>query len=201
MACLRGMVDLHRPAGRGSAAERRSTFGPAHFVAVVLAALLPACGSSPGGPDGTPTPTPTPAAPGPVTGRYLLQITPAASCGPPIPTFSFPMDAAVGGTPPKTGTQVVLTGDPGALEAEFLNESQSLRGGVGTTADGALANESLRLWVRVIGSGPVVRANDGRGEVRTGTMMGFVAFGGANGDEGELGSCSASNHTFVLVAR
>jgi hypothetical protein len=194
------MVDLHRPAGRGAATARRSTFKP-RAVAVVLAALLPACGSSPDGPDGTPTPTPTPAAPGPVTGRYVLQITPAAACRPPVATFSFPMDAAAGGTAPKTGTQVVLTGDPGALEAEFLSEGQALRGGVGTTADGALANESLRMWMRVIASGPVVRANDGRGEVRTGTMMGYVAFGGANGDEGELGSCSASNHTFVLAAR
>lgn len=110
------------------------------------------------------------------------------------------MDAAAGGTAPKAGTQVVLTGDPGALEAEFLNEGQALRGGVGTTADGALADESLRLWVRVIGSGPVTRATDGRGEVRTGTMMGYLAFGSAGGDEGDLGSCSA-NHTFVLGAR
>jgi hypothetical protein len=195
------MADLHRPAGRGSAARRRTSFAPPRVLAVVLAALLPACGSPPpDGPDGTPTPTPS-TPPGPVTGRYVLQITPAAACRAPIATFSFPMDAAVGGTAPKAGTQVVLTGDPGALEAEFLNEGQSLRGGVGTTADGALATESLRLWVRVIGSGPVVRATDGRGEVRTGTMNGNLAFGGAGGEEGELGSCSASNHTFVLAAR
>jgi hypothetical protein len=194
------MADLHRPAGRGSAASRRRTFAPPRAVLVVLlGGLLPACGS-PSDPGGTPTPTPTPAAPGPVTGRYVLQITPAAGCRAPIATFSFPMDAAAGATAPKPGTQVVLTGDPGGLEAEFLNEGQSLRGGVGTTADGALANESLRLWVRVIGSGPVARASDGRGEVRTGTMMGYVAFGGAGGDEGELGSCSAT-HTFVLGAR
>jgi hypothetical protein len=202
MTCLRGMVDLHRPAGRGPAAARRSSFKSSRIPAVVIAAwLLPACGSTPGGPGGTPTPTPTPAPAGPVAGRYLLQITPAAGCGAPIPTFSFPMEAAVGGSAPKAGTQVVLTGDPGALEAEFLSESQTLRGGVGTTADGAVANESLRLWVRVIGAGPVTRATDGRGEVRTGTMMGYLAFAGASGDEGDLGSCSAANHTFTLGAR
>lgn len=111
------------------------------------------------------------------------------------------MDAATGGTAPKAGTQVVLTGDPGALEAEFLSESLTLRGGVGTTADGVLANESLRLWVRVIGSGPVTRAADGRGEVRSGTMMGYLAFAGAGGDEGDLGSCSGGNHSFTLGAR
>jgi hypothetical protein len=110
------------------------------------------------------------------------------------------MDAAQGGTSPKVGTQVVLTGDPGALEAEFLSENQTLRGGVGTTADGALANESLRLWVRVIASAPVTRAADGRGEVRGGAMMGYLAFAGAAGDEGDLGSCSA-DHTFTLAAR
>jgi hypothetical protein len=111
------------------------------------------------------------------------------------------MEAAPGGTSPKAGTQVVLTGDPGALEAEFLNESLTLRGGVGTTADGAVANESYRVWVRVIGSGAVVRAADGRGEVRTGTMMGSLAFGSSNGDEGELGSCTGGGHTFTLGAR
>jgi hypothetical protein len=195
------MADLHRPAGRGSVAARR-TFRSPQAAAVVLAVLvLPACGSTPGGPGGTPTPTPTPAAAGPVTGRYLLQITPSASCRAPIPTFSFPMDAAAGAAAPKPGTQVVLTGDPGALEAEFLAENQTLRGGVGTTADGALASESLRLWIRVIGSAPVTRATDGRGEVRTGTMMGYLAFAAASGDEGDLGSCSATDNTFTLVAR
>lgn len=163
--------------------------------------MLPACGSGPNDPRGTPTATPTPAAPGPVTGRYLLQITPSASCRGPVPVFSFPMDAASGGAAPKAGTQVVLTGDPGALEAEFLNEGQTLRGGIGTTADGAAATESFRLWIRAIGAAAVARASDGRGEVRAGTLMGYVAFAGAAGDEGDLGSCSARDHTFTLVAR
>ena len=167
------------------------------MLAVVLHC---ACGSNPSEPGGTPTPTPVPP-PGPVAGRYLLQVTPSASCHAPIATFSFPMDAASSTGAPKAGTQVVLTGDPGALEAEFLSESLTLRGGVGATADGALANESLRLWIRVIGAGPVTRSADGRGEVRSGTMQGYVAFASANGDEGDLGSCSASDHTFMLVAR
>jgi hypothetical protein len=64
-----------------------------------------------------------------------------------------------------------------------------------------VANESRRVWGRVIASGPVVRATDGRGEVRTGTMIGYLAFASANGDEGDLGSCSASDHRFALVAR
>lgn len=136
-----------------------------------------------------------------MSGRYLLQITPSASCRPPVATFSFPMDAAIGGTVPKAGTQVVLTGDPGALEAEFLSEGQTLRGGIGTTAEPALANESFRLWLRVIGTAPVVRAADGRGEVRSGTMMGAMSFGTAFGDEGDLGSCTVGTHTFTLVAR
>jgi len=111
------------------------------------------------------------------------------------------MDAAAGGSAPKPGTQVVLTGDPGALEAEFLSEGLMLRGGLGATADGVVANESLRLWVRVIASGSVTRAADGRGEIRSGTMMGYLAFAHPSGDEGTLGSCSAADHTFTLGIR
>ena len=160
-----------------------------------------ACASGPNDPDGTPTPTPTALAPpGPVSGRYTLQIAPAASCRAPIATFSFPMDAAIGGSAPKSGTQVVLTGDPGALEAEFLSESQTLRGGIGTTGDGALAVESFRLWVRGIGNAGIVRASDGRGEVRTGTLLATLSFAAAFGEEGDLGTCEAS-HAFTLVAR
>lgn len=168
----------------------------------MLAATLPhaACGSGPGGSNGTPTPTPN-TTPGPVAGRYLLQIRPAAGCPTPSATFSFPMDAAVGGSTPKPGTQVVLTGAPGALEAEFLSENRTLRGGIGATADGVVANESFRLWIRVIGNASVTRAADGRGEVTSGTLMGTLAFGFPSGEEGELGFCTSGNHTFTLVAR
>lgn len=136
-----------------------------------------------------------------MAGRYLLQIRPAPGCPTPAATFSFPMDAAAGGTTPKTGTQVVLTGNPGGLEAEFLSENRTLRGGIGTVGEGMVSNESLRLWVRGIGSANVTRAADGRGEVTSGALIGSLAFAFPNGDPGDLGTCTSGAHTFTLVAR
>jgi hypothetical protein len=115
--------------------------------------------------------------------------------------LTFPMVAAAAGTAPHPGIQVVLDGNPGELELEFLSENFTLRGGLGTTGDGVLSNEAVRLWMHAIGTGSVTRASDGRGEVASGTLMGYVALGGANDDEGQLGTCSARDHTFMLRTR
>lgn len=136
-----------------------------------------------------------------MTGRYQLQITPSASCGAPRPAFTFPMDAATAGAQQHAGTQVVLTGDPGALEAELISENQALRGTIGTTHDGVTSSEAFQLWVNVTAAAQVVRASDGRGEVRTGTLMGTLSFGRPGDDEGELGTCVARDHSFTLAAR
>jgi hypothetical protein len=111
------------------------------------------------------------------------------------------MVAAAAGTSPHPGVQVVLDGNPGELEWEFLSENFTLRGGLGTTGDGVLSNEATRLWTHSIGMGSVTRASDGRGEVVTGNLMGYVALGGANDGEGALGTCSARDHTFSLRTR
>jgi hypothetical protein len=111
------------------------------------------------------------------------------------------MDAASAPGAPKPGTQVVLNGDPGGLEAEFIAENQTLRGGIGTTHDGVLAPERFQLFVNVVATAPVVRAADGRGEVRTGTMFGTLSFAPPFGDEAELGSCTGGPHAFTLIAR
>jgi hypothetical protein len=136
-----------------------------------------------------------------VTGRYLLQINPSAACGAPRPSFTFTMDALAGAVSPHRGTQVVLAGAPGRLEAEFIDENDSLRGGVGTTADGVEAIEPFVLRIRVIASGGLLRGPDGRGEVRNGTMMGTIGFSRPNEFENTLGTCIASDHTFTLSAR
>ena len=115
--------------------------------------------------------------------------------------LSFPMVAAAAGTSPHPGVQVVLDGNPGELELEFLSENLTLRGGLGTTGDGVLSNEATRLWMHAIGTGPVTRASDGRGEVATGTLMGYIALGRAFEDEGARGTCSARDHTFTLRTR
>jgi hypothetical protein len=175
------------------------------LAALLLAgAVLPSCGG-PTGPEPSPSPSAsasaTPVAGGAVTGRYLLQINPSAACGAPRPSFTYTMDAVPGAVTPHRGTQVLLAGAPGRLEAEFIDENNALRGGVGTTADGAEAIEPFVLRIRVIASGALLRGTDGRGEVRSGTMMGTIGFSRPNEFENTLGTCVAFDHTFTLSAR
>jgi hypothetical protein len=115
--------------------------------------------------------------------------------------LTFPMVAAAAGTSPHPGLQVVLDGNPAELEWELLYESFTMHGGLGTTGDGVLSNEATRMWVHAIGTATVTRAADGRGEVVSGTLMGYVALGGAADEEGARGTCSARDHTFSLRIR
>jgi hypothetical protein len=158
------------------------------------AAAVAACGS----PTGTPTPSPTAATGGPVTGRYLVQITPGPACGMSRGPFSFPMQAAPGGASPHPGVQVLLEGDGSRFELEFLSTEIALRGGLGTTAEGVLANEGLRVWVNAVGTGSVFRSADGRGQITSGTLAGDISLSTADGDQGDLGSCRATDHAFTL---
>ena len=72
---------------------------------------------------------------------------------------------------------------------------------MGTTGDGVLSNEGSRAWIHAIGTGRVTHASDGRGEVVTGTLMGYLALGGAFGEEGALGTCTSRTHGFTLRTR
>jgi len=178
---------------------------PRSPLAALLVSLLAAgCGSGPSDPSASPTPTPTATPPltaSSVTGRYVLEIVPAPGCNMSRTPLSFPMVAAVAGTSPHPGVQVVLDGNPGELELELLFDNGTLRGGLGTTGDGVLANEALRLWMHAVGNGSLTRASDGRAQLLTGTLMGYVALGRPNDDEGALGTCSARDHTFTLRTR
>jgi hypothetical protein len=111
------------------------------------------------------------------------------------------MEAALAGSYPYPGVQFVLEGAPASLELEFLYTNSTLRGSLGTTGDGVLSSEGLRFWIHAIGTGPVTARRDGRGEVVTGSLMGYLAVGGANDEEGALGICSALDHTFTLRVR
>jgi len=167
---------------------------------MLSAAVWTACGSG----HGMPSPSPSSTAPqpgGPVTGRYLVQLTPGAGCGMARGALSFPVQAAAAGTSPHPGVQVLLVGDGSRFELELLSTEVALRGGVGTTEEGVLANEGLRVWVHGIGSGPLFRSTDGRGQITAGTLSGYVALAQADGDEGDLGTCSASDHAFTLRAQ
>jgi hypothetical protein len=108
-----------------------------------------------------------------------------------------PADHARGRLPHEPVAAVV----PGELELELLFDGATLRGGFGTTGDGVLANEAMRLWMHAVGSGTLMRASDGRAEIASGTLMGYLALGRPNNDEGELGTCSATDHTFSLRIR
>jgi hypothetical protein len=160
------------------------------------------CGGAeaPNDPDPQPSPSPTaPAAGGAIAGRYLLRLTPAPGCGM-NGSASFPMNAVAAGTAPHPGVQVVVVGSD-VLELEFRSDDGAMTGGLGTTEQGALAAESIRVWVRTIATGAVQRAADGRGEITSGRMGGYLAFGSAQGSEGSLGSCDSTAHTFTLRAQ
>ena len=151
---------------------------------------------------GGPSPVPSgPRAGGVVNGRYMMQVQPGPGCDLPRGPISFPMQATPAGAAPHPGAEVVLEGDPTKLELEFLYTDFTLRGGLGTTGEGALSNEGLRFWMHAIGTGSVAQAADGRGEVAAGTLMGYLAAGGPNDEEGALGTCSARDHTFTLRVR
>jgi len=81
----------------------------------------------------------------------------------------------------------------------------------GDVQDAALALATAKAALRALVSSPDLPEDfdletspplrDGRGEVATGTLMGYLAVGGANDEEGALGICSALDHAFMLRVR
>lgn len=175
-----------------------------HAAALAAIAVVSGCGcggeDSPQHPSSPSPPPPSPQAGGAVVGPYLLEVRPATACAMGGP-LSFPMVASAAGVAPYPGVQVLVVGEGETLELELLSAASALTGGFGTTEDGALANEGVRLWIHAIGSGPVTRAADGRGQVVAGRLAGYVAFGHAGGEEGSLGSCDSVDHSFTLRVR
>ena len=170
----------------------------AALAAIVL--IVGCCGGGTPTDPGSPSPPPSPQTGGPVVGSYLLEVRPAAACAMAGP-LSFPMVAAAAGVEPYPGVQVLVVGEGETLELELLSAASALTGGFGTTENGALANEGVRLWIHAIGSGAVTRAADGRGQVVAGRLAGYVAFGHAGGPEGSLGSCDSVEHSYTLRVR
>ena len=171
-----------------------------HAAALAAIALIACCGGSDGPTDPvSPSPPPSPQTGGTVVGPYTLEVLPAASCGMGGP-LSFPMVSALAGAAPP-GIQVLVVGEGQTFELELLAAGSALNGGFGTTENGVLSNESVRLWIHAIGSGAVTRAADGRGQVPSGRLAGYIAFGHAGGQEGSLGSCDSIEHSFVLKVR
>src|SRR5512143_2596318 len=117
-------------------------------MVVFLLLSLPACEND------SPSPT-EPAGPKPggtITGRYTLELAPAASCG--GRTVSFTVEVTQTGTSPHPGAQLLLvSSDPALLEFELKYTDDTLEGGVGTTGSGQLAREGSLAYVNAIASG------------------------------------------------
>jgi len=84
--------------------------------------------------------------------------------------------------------------DPGLLELELKYTDFTLEGGFGTTGDGVVSNEARQFWVNAIGTGQVTQASDGRGEVLSGSLRGYLEVEGTD-------PCTATNHSFTLRTR
>ena len=160
----------------------------ARAMLLLIAALAAACGSSnPAGPSG-----PKPG--GTITGRYTLELVPAASCN--GRTVSFLVEVTQTGTSPYPGAQLLLVGaDPAILELELKYVGDSLEGGIGTTGDGVPSSQGPQAWVNAIASGKTTQTSDGRGEVVSGTLRGYLEI------EGVMNACNAPNHGFTLRAK
>jgi len=175
--------------------------------ALALFALAAGCGgSNPIGPMPSPSPSATAQPGGTITGGYTLSITPSASCAMSRTPITFLMTGADAGVTTHPGVQFLLVpnGTLSRLELEAVYESFAIRGGLGTTNDpsGVVSEQGQRVWIHAIAAGPVLRATDGRGEVLTGTLAGYLALAPANtGFEGDLGTCNAADHALSLRTR
>jgi len=175
--------------------------------ALALVALAAGCGgSNPIGPMPSPSPSPTAQPGGTIAGGYRLSITPSASCAMSRTPITFLMTGADAGVTTHPGVQVLLepNGTLDQFELEALYESFAIHGGLGTRNDqaGVVSEQGQWVWVHAIAAWPVLRAAaDGRGEVLTGTLAGYLALATVGGSEGELGTCSAADHALSLRTR
>jgi hypothetical protein len=170
--------------------------------ALALFALAAGCGgSNPIGPMPSPSPSPTTQPGGAIAGGYTLSITPSASCGMSRAPITFLMTGADAGVTTHPGVQVLLDPNGFRLELEAVYESFLIHGGLGTYQPGVVSDQNQRVWIHAIGAGPVLRATDGRGQVLTGTLAGYLALANSDGSEGQLGSCTAADHALSLRTR
>lgn len=141
------------------------------LLAFVLAALLAACGS-----DSTVEPSPPiPVVTAPISGLYTLVIQPGPTCATPGPPYQIVMQATQVTSGGRTELRATLPGNDPTLAIEMLFTSPGmLRGALGTQTDVEVIG-GIFVWFRMIGSGTVSRASDGRGEVVNGTMSGDLS--------------------------
>jgi len=170
-------------------------------VLALFASVAGCGGSNPILPMPSPSPSPTAQPGGTVVGPYTLSITPSASCALPRTPITFLMTGADAGMTTHPGVQVLLDPNGFRLELEAVYESFAIHGGLGTFQEGVVSEQGQRVWLHAIGAGPVLRATDGRGQVLTGTLAGYLALAENGGFEGDLGTCSAADHALSLSTR
>lgn len=169
-------------------AHRAAGLRPLAIAAAVSLAL--ACGGShPTGPGGSTGPKPG----GTISGRYTLELVPAAACN--GRTVSFTVEVTGTGSFPHPGVQLLAVGpEPALLELELKYTDNALEGGIGTTGDGLPSNQGPYVWVNAIASGPATQTSIGRGEVVSGTLRGYLEI------DGIMNACTSPSHTFTLRA-
>lgn len=129
-----------------------------------------------------------------MSGRYTLELVPASSCR--GRTLSFQVEVTQSGSAPHPGSQLLLVAaDPAMLELELKYTDNKLEGGVGTTGDGQPSAEGPTVWVNAIASGATTQTSDGRGEVVSGTLRGYLEI------DGVMDACRSTGHGFTLRAR
>jgi hydroxyacylglutathione hydrolase len=160
-------------------------------IGVLLTLALSGCGGGGSGPAGPSGPKPG----GTISGRYTLEIQPAAACN--GRTVSFAVEVTQSGSTPHPGSQLLLAGaaDPALLELELEYVDNTLEGGIGTTGDGYPSIEGPQVWVNAIASGRTTQTSDARGEVTSGTLRGYVEI------EGVTDACTSTGHAFTLRAK
>jgi hypothetical protein len=136
-----------------------------------------------------------------VAGAYTLQIIPSASCPMARTPLTFPMTAAPSTPTTHAGVQVILDPNGFRLELEAIEESFTIRGGLGTNEQGVTSDQGPWVWVRAIAAGAVQHSANGNGEVVTGTLAGYLALAEVGQFEGSLGTCNATDHAFTLRPR
>ena len=157
---------------------------------LLLIALAAACCGGSSGPTEPSGPKPG----GTISGAYTLQLTPAASCNGRAVTFA--VQVTQSGSAPHPGSQLLLAGsDPALLELELKYTDDTLEGGIGTTGDGVPSSEGPSVWVNAIASGKTTQTSDGRGEVVSGTLRGYLEI------DGVMAACSSTGHGFTLKAK
>jgi hypothetical protein len=193
LTCLRlsrASAASRHPSPRAGSRALVPASGRGLLLVVALAAA--ACGgsSSPG-----PTEPSGPKPGGTITGRYTLELQPAAACK--GRTVSFTVEVTQSGSAPHPGSQLLLAGaaDPALLELELKYTDDMLEGGIGTTGDGYPSIEGPQVWVNAIASGKTTQTSDGRGEVVSGALRGYVEI------EGVTDACSSAAHAFTLKVK